>query len=65
MAVARAETASALAGTRPRYRRRMPRQVRKPCSGWGRPCRMEMTRPSVSGPISRAQRSKRAGVHSA
>src|SRR4051812_31118007 len=45
-------------------RRRMPRQVRKPCSGWGRLARMAMTSPSALGPIEAPQRRKRSGVHS-
>ena len=53
------------AGSSPRNSRRIPRQVRKPCSGWGRALSTAMTSPSVFGPIERAQRWKRPGVHSA
>ena len=56
---------SARAGLSPRKRRKMPRQVRKPCSGCGRWASTARISPSVSGPIERAQRRKRSGVHSA
>ena len=62
---ARAETASRRAVSRPRYERRMPRQVRNPCSGCGRLASTALIRPSVLGPILPAQRRNRSGVHSA
>src|SRR5271170_7383891 len=62
---ARAETASTRAASMPRYERRMPRQVRNPCSGCGRLASTAVIRPSVFGPILPAQRRNRSGVHSA
>ena len=44
--------------------RRMPRQVRNPCSGCGRLASTALIRPSVLGPILPAQRRNRSGVHS-
>src|SRR6516162_7742535 len=52
-------------GIEPAEKAQDPRQVRKPCSGCGRWESTAMTSPSVLGPIERAQRRKRSGVHSA
>ena len=52
-------------GSRPRKARRMPRQVRNPCSGWGRLSSTALIKPSVFGPTLPAQRRNRSGVHSA
>ena len=49
----------------PRYERRIPRQVRNPCSGCFRLASTALIRPSVFGPILPAQRRNRSGVHSA
>lgn len=65
ISMARAEMASARSRCRSRYRRRMPRHVRKPCSGCDRFARMAMISPSVCGPIEAAHRRKQSGVHSA
>ena len=45
--------------------RRMPRQERKPCSGWGRSRRMTSTRMAVAGPIRPARSRSFSGVTSA
>lgn len=43
----------------------IPRQVRKPCSGWGRSVMMAWVRAAVAGPIFSATAVIRAGVQEA
>jgi hypothetical protein len=43
----------------------MPKQVRKPCSGWGREARTASASLAVAGPAFRAHDTMRAGVQEA
>src|SRR5438552_1152738 len=44
------------------HRRTMPRQARKPCSGWGRRSRISSHSAAVAGPIEAASRRMRSTV---
>src|SRR6202035_2172506 len=65
ISIARVAAASRRSAPNGRTSRTMPRQARKPCSGWGRRSRISSQSAAVAGPIEAASRRMRSTVQSA